>query len=186
MESKLPPDLTCREDVGAEVGFLIMYSANLDGWLTIILSELLRDREAAAAIMWNVDNLSARLGIVFSIAAQRSDDPFATIIMSHKEALERAIGYRNRLAHGIYAWSDEMQLCLMKGGTSSRRGAASAEILDLKQIRAHTDDIRSAMKAILNGATMTLTLEDPDLRAALNKHAQRIPIYDEPVVDLTV
>jgi hypothetical protein len=165
MNSTKPPSLLTRSDIAAEVGFLIMFAGNLEGWLLAVLAELLGDEAAAVAIVRNVDNLSAKWAIVFSIAADRPKDRLAQRILENEDAIRGALAHRNLLAHGLYVWDDADQLCLVKGAATARHGKARGEPFDIQATRMHTENLRVAIVDILGqlGELMTIATDDPSI-----------------------
>jgi hypothetical protein len=177
MSSDPTPSLLDRPDAAVEIGFLVMYTANLEAWLIPILAELLKNDEAAMSIVRNVDNLSAKLGIVFETAEQMPPSPLVDAIRAHKEPVMRAIAHRNALAHSQYVWSPSNELSLLAAATTNRRGEARATPFDADATRAHTENLRAAVRAILKESAeqMIVAVADPQARASRGKQPQAIP-----------
>lgn len=136
-------------DIAQEVGFLMMQSANLEIWLYRILLEL-TDDIIANAILFKIDNISAKAAIVFRIAESKSGNALTKRILSVRRDINEAIACRNALAHSLYAIEND-KLVLAGNLFNNRRGKPRIVTLDAKAIREHAENIGAAIRVILGG-----------------------------------
>ncbi|MFH1793156.1 MAG: hypothetical protein ABIF45_01550 [Pseudomonadota bacterium] len=146
-------------DIAREVGFLMMQSANLEIWLVPVLSKI-TDEVTARAIIRKIDNISAKLSILFEIAENRPDDDLARRIASIRDDVEKAVAYRNSLAHSLFAFDGD-DLHLVRNVVSDRRGKPKFEPLDPSEIRRHAENISKAISTILGSEGKSLNLLVP-------------------------
>ena len=145
------PDLRSQREVATEIGLLVMYSANLDIMFVDIVSELLGgDRDAAFTIAKEVNNLSAKMAIMFNVAELNKGASFADAVLAEKTHVLRAIAYRNKLVHGLYVFDRETgNFELFSNLLSNRRGKPKCEPLRPKVIVAYREYLRVAIGRIL-------------------------------------
>lgn len=145
------PSLLSHTAVAQEIGFLIIYCANLDGWVLPALSAILGGEEPVAkAILEPVDNISAKLGILCNVAATRPDSPMTLAIAKPMGAATKAVSFRNSITHGHFGHPEEdlTAIALVSGFMTKRRGKPKRLILTPETVREHVDAIRDLIKAI--------------------------------------
>ena len=143
-------DLLDEPEIAAEVGFLIMYCANIDVWLKPAFAMLLGGDDIADSILRHVDNLTAKKDVLFDIAAAESGrHPLADELLATREAVNKAIAFRNALAHGNFGFNAKTgALDLVSGVLSQRRGKPKSHALTPAEIRAHVVAIKAMIAAI--------------------------------------
>ena len=95
-------------EIATEVGNLIMVTANLDCWMLPAMSILLDNNyDAAVSIMSNISNMSAKFDILSDIAEARKDLPLAAKVTVHRKSVREAIKFRNKVAHGLFAFDED-------------------------------------------------------------------------------
>ncbi|GEM_PF-6329047 len=134
-------------EIATEVGYLIMVTANLDCWMLPAMSILLENNnDAASSIMSNVNSLSAKFDILSDIAKAREDIPLATAVAAHRESVSKAIKFRNKIAHGLFAFEEDGKPLLIPFPLS--KGKKKDLALTPSVIRVHVEAIGNFLKAI--------------------------------------
>jgi len=128
-----------------------MYASNLGILIIPILAELLGgDALAAEVVTVKVENISAKLSIVFAIASNKKGDPFADAIRKVEPAILKAIAFRNALAHSLYVFDNKTGAFeLFENLISDRRGKPRCKPLTAKMVQSHCDALRDAVNVIL-------------------------------------
>jgi hypothetical protein len=147
MEDDLPVNSLLRQtDVAREVGFLIMYAANIEVWYLEILKIFLRhEAEIAGIIFGNIDSLSAKTDVIFRILEFKKGWLISQELLPMKEAVERAISFRNDVAHGQHGLSQEGNANLTKNFMTFKRGKPKTITVSVEMINAHVQVLRSAI-----------------------------------------
>lgn len=136
-------------EIAQEIGFLIMLTANLEGWLEVALIEIFKGKhELAEAIFSRVDSISNKFEILVSVAKARPISPIAAAISDAENDIRSAIKYRNGLAHGIFEFDEKGQLCLATAVLNKKRGKPKEHKLNPNSIRIHSERIGLFQKQI--------------------------------------
>ena len=144
-------DLRSEPDVAREIGFLMMYAANLEILFVSILTELMGgDATLPSIIAIQVDNITAKIDVLFDVAEQKSGDPFADVVFAAKDPVKKAIAFRNKLAHSLYV-SDEAtgRFELLSNLLTNRRGRIKCDALKPEMIEVHREALREAIDQII-------------------------------------
>lgn len=135
-------------DVGAEVGYLIMSCSNLDCWMFPAMSLLLDgNKDAARSIMSTVSNISPKFEILCGIAEPKKDNyALAHNICALKADTQKAIQFRNYVAHGMYWFNADGEPFL----TPRHFGNGKKQDISLtsEAIRHHTETIKELTRCI--------------------------------------
>jgi len=136
-------------EIAQEVGFLMMYAANLEIWMFAACSIVLRkNQDLAQNILQNVDNLSAKIAIVYDLAKLREGILNASEILSTKEKTLAALAFRNMLAHGNFGLSPQGRMLINFGITNPKRSKPKSVTLTPEKIRVHVDALRHTIGTI--------------------------------------
>lgn len=99
--------LSDRPEIAITVGGLIMAVANLEAVLFPTLARLIdQPQRIATAIFENIDNISARLSIVFELAELKKETALGAVLIRHKAGILKAVAMRNKLAHSLYGYNE--------------------------------------------------------------------------------
>src|SRR4051794_29933784 len=91
-------------ELAAEIGYFIANFNMLEAIAYMALSTMIGDKgQVARAILSGVDSIAYKLGVVFSLAELNPKEPLAAELHSQKELILRAVKFRNKIAHGVYA-----------------------------------------------------------------------------------
>jgi hypothetical protein len=144
-------DLRSHPDVAREIGLLMMYAANLEILFIPILTELTGyDATLPILIAIEVNNLTAKMNILFEVAKEKLGDPFADIVYAAKDHVMAAISYRNKLAHGLYVTDPQTNdLELLSNLLKSRSGKISSVPLRASTIERHREALRDAIDRVI-------------------------------------
>lgn len=143
--------LFSRPDIAAEIGFVVIYTANIEIWLLPALARILRNKhEVAHAILTNIDNIGAKLNIVYDIASLRKGVPFCEKLIETKEKTLKAIAFRNSLAHGHFGFSRPAsgEMSLVSNVLSQKRGKPKEKLLRYTDIRSHAEALQETIAVI--------------------------------------
>jgi hypothetical protein len=145
------PDLRSQPEIAQEIGLLMMYAANLEIMFISIVTELMGgNKDIPSIIALQVDNLSAKIGIMFEIANLKRGAPFANVVLEAKEPVQKAIAFRNKLAHSLYVFDDATGAFeLFSNLLSIRRGKPKCEPLKTSVIAKHREALREAIDMII-------------------------------------
>ncbi|MAB12680.1 hypothetical protein [Parvibaculum sp.] len=143
-------DFLAHPDIAREVGFLVMYTSSLDAWLIPALTSMLRGKaDLAYGILAPVDNLRARLDIVFNVAQANSGKPLPDAMLEQKDALLAAVAMRNSVAHGGFGFTlDGTEMLLAAGITTEKRGKPKTRPIKPEDIRSQVMAIKDFIKSI--------------------------------------
>ena len=144
--------LSERPDISMTVGGLIMAVANFEATLMGCFATLLdQPVRIAAAIFENINNISARAGIVFDLAELQPDTPLGSALITHKDKISAALRMRNRVAHGLYGFDeDNRQVLLLENYLVKGKGPPKSSVLEPKILEAHAQDLSDAAVALTN------------------------------------
>jgi hypothetical protein len=136
--------------VAREIGYLIMYAANLEIMFVSILTALQADDPLIpVSIGTQVENLGAKLQIMFDVAEAMPDDPLAAAVSTARPDIEKAIAFRNGLVHALFVFDEpngEFQVA--RGFLTNRRGKPRWEPLLPSTIKDHRELLRKAISDI--------------------------------------
>jgi hypothetical protein len=146
-EESLPLNSLLRfPDVAQQVGYLIMYSANLEIWLLEIFKKFLRHDDGIAEVTFgNIDNLSARLDIIYKICEIKSGHFMSRDILETRKDTLEAVAFRNACAHGNFGLSKEGKPNLTSNILSFKRGKPKTITLYVDQMRNHVNALRKTL-----------------------------------------
>ncbi len=144
-------DLLDHPDVATEIGFLIMYTATLEAWLVHPLAAMLRVKlDTAAGLLTPIDNIRARIDMLFNLAEAKKGRPLPEAILIHRNDVIAALGFRNAVAHCSFGFSvggtDIGMVANVTNG--ARKGSPKNIPLVCADIRAHTTAIKSFIGVI--------------------------------------
>lgn len=144
-------DLFSQPDIAQEIGFLIIYTASLEAWLFEPLAVMLRIKtDDAAAILMPIDNIRAKVDILFNTAKIKKGRPLPDAILACEDALNAALAFRNTVAHSSFGFPLPGGKMVMASHaiTGGRRGKPKFTPLDCAEIRSHTTAIKSFIATI--------------------------------------
>jgi hypothetical protein len=145
-------DLRLNASEATEIGFLTMFTANLSIMIVPVIAALMSGDDIAAHIISiKIDNISAKLDILFEYASHHKDvDELAAVVIAEKVHILDAIAMRNKLAHGHYVFDRETgRPELFHGLLNRRRGKPKITPLSADDIKASCDRLEAAMLRIL-------------------------------------
>jgi len=147
-------DLRTQPGVAREIGLLIMYAANLEILFVSILAKLMGDDATLPSIIAiQVDNITAKVDILFDVAEQKAGDPFADAVFAEKDSIRKAVAFRNKLAHGLYVFDVATnQFELFTNLLTNRRGKPKCDPLTPSVVEFHREMLREAVARIVIAA----------------------------------
>jgi len=146
------PSLRSQPDVARELGFLIMFVSNLEILFVPMMEALSSDDGMIAELIaLNVDNLTAKLTILFRLAEQKAaSDPLARAILDASEHVKKAVAYRNTLAHSLYVFDDATGVFeLYSNLLTERRGKPKCEPLKASDVNRHSSALEAAIIKVI-------------------------------------
>nr|WP_278436629.1 hypothetical protein [Brucella anthropi] len=134
--------LNKHPEIAQEIGFLIMLTANLEGWMETALIELFRGkREIAEAVFSRVESISDKFEILLGVAKARNISPLADAIISSAGEIRSAIEFRNAVAHGAFVFNDKGKIGLVTAYLTKKRGEPKERGITPKSIRTHSEAV---------------------------------------------
>jgi hypothetical protein len=142
--------LRSRPTVAREIGYLIMYVANLEIMILSILTALLGDNPLVpVSVTTQVGNITAKLEILFEIAEAMPTDRLAKAVCLVRMDIKKAVAFRNSLVHGNFVFDDPTrEFQLAKNYLTSQRGTPKCEPLAANTIKDHRELLRKALTRV--------------------------------------
>jgi hypothetical protein len=142
--------LRSQPTVAREIGYLVMYVANLELMTMSILTALLDNNPLVPiSIGTQVENITAKLNILFDVAEAMPNDRLAEAVCSARMNIKKAIAFRNELVHGHFVFDDPTrEFQLAKNYLTARRGTAKCELLTANTVKGHRELLRKAIARI--------------------------------------
>ncbi len=136
-----------------------MAVANLEAVLFPTLAKLIdQPQRVATAIFENIDNISARLSIVFELAELKKETPIGAVLLSHKAGVLKAVAMRNKLAHSLYGYNEDTgEVLLLHNYLSNRRDGPKESVLNPVELDGHSQVLANA------AAFISIEVGDTDL-----------------------
>lgn len=146
MTDKAEFTLSERPELVQAVGGLIMSVSQIEALLFPVTALLLgQPLRVAAAILEHIDNVSARLAIVFDLAALNPSKPIAAVVVGEKERILKALAMRNRIAHSVFGYDEETEeVLLMSNYLTAKRGNPQKSPITAEDILEHARNLSNA------------------------------------------
>jgi hypothetical protein len=144
-------NLRSQARVAREIGYLMMYAANLEIMFVSILTALLDDNPSLpVSIGTQVDNATAKMNILFDAAKDMTTDRLARVVCDAEIDIKKSIAFRNRLVHGLFVFdkpTGEFQLA--SNFLTHNRSNPKCERLIPETVKTQREVLRKAIARII-------------------------------------
>ena len=115
-----------------------------------ILTALLGDDPRVPVAMGeHVENTTAKMRVLFDVAAELPHDRLAKTICAVRDDVEAGMAFRNKLAHALFVFDERTgALELASGFVAGRRGKPKCEPLTVQMVKEKSDVLRKALNQI--------------------------------------
>jgi len=162
-EEKLPINSLFRNpEIAREIGFLIMYSANLEIWLLEAFKLFVkREEDVVNIIFGHMDNISTKIDIFYRCLDLKKGWLMAQNIAKTENEVRAAISFRNLVAHGQHGLSQKGLPNVTANFLTLKRGKPKTITLTVDKIHVHVEALRSTIAIMRRHVGADLMLHHP-------------------------